>query len=94
MKLEVMKRPVDKYYIITNAHTSMYPEGVVLFWGPNKSGYTSSVDKAGLYTFEEAKDIQNPKLGDYMVPQSEVEKRAFKVVEISEFEELASVTQG
>lgn len=38
MKLEVMKRPVDKYYIITNAHTSMYPEGVVLFWVQIKVG--------------------------------------------------------
>lgn len=32
-------------------------EGRAVFWGPNKSGYTTNLDRAGLYPEEEADAI-------------------------------------
>lgn len=46
-----------KYLIMTDKHRSIHGVQWVLFWGPNKSGYTSFIGDAGRYTLEEAKGI-------------------------------------
>jgi hypothetical protein len=49
-----------EYLILTTRHKDMLFGGdVYLFWGPNKSGYTAILQRAGLYTKEEAYKIGN-----------------------------------
>jgi hypothetical protein len=49
---------MEEYLILTTRHKDMFFGGDVhLFWGPNKSGYTAILQRAGLYTKEEAYKI-------------------------------------
>lgn len=43
--------PTDGCYI---QDSRSYVGNCMLFWGPNRSGYTTDIDEAGVYTLEEA----------------------------------------
>ncbi len=50
----------DKYYIRTKGYIG---NGLV-WWRPNKAGYTSDLEKAGTYTYEQASQICKNTHGD------------------------------
>jgi hypothetical protein len=84
-----MTKP-QEYYILTKAHEALWPGGVILFWAADWSGYSSFLEQAGRYSFDEAKEICNtrdrhcPPL-DFMVPCEVVDAQAVRVVDIDKF---------
>lgn len=44
----------DEYVIYSPKHT----KGEAIWWGPNESGYTRDLNRAGVYTEERAKEIE------------------------------------
>ena len=83
-----MTKPKLEYYIITTAHTAIWPGGVILFWAANREGYSTFLEKAGRYSEAEAKEIctfrhrNTADQVDFMVPCEEVEAQAVRVVDI------------
>lgn len=77
------------YYIITTNHESLWPRGVLLFWGPDHRGYSSFLEKAGRYSEEAAKEIVSFRGGDYMVPCDLVDAQSVRVVDIDKLKPLA-----
>jgi hypothetical protein len=50
-----VRRPGERrFYIEAVGHT---PNGEVCWWKPDRSGYTTNIDEAGLYSTEEARSI-------------------------------------
>lgn len=41
----------EKFYIYSVSHSPV--NGQALWWGPNDSGYTTDINKAGIYTREQ-----------------------------------------
>ena len=79
-----------EYYIITTRHKALIG-AVLLFWAPNKSGYSYTLGNAGRYSEQEANKIADPDHGTYMVPCDSVDKVAWRVVDIDKFKELTGV---
>jgi hypothetical protein len=46
--------------------------GVTLWWLPNRTGYTTDIDKAGRYKKEEAEAIASLRGDDFPVPENEL----------------------
>lgn len=46
----------EKNYVVW--YTGNYNGDCVIWWGPDRSGYVTDLDKAGRYTEEEAKSIE------------------------------------
>lgn len=63
--------PEEQYLIL---YTGNVNGDCAIWWGPDHSGYTTDIDKAGRYTKEEADKIykNRPKL-DKPIPWSKVE---------------------
>ena len=81
---------MKEFYIITTAHKAIWPGGVLLFWGANKSGYSTFLEQAGRYSEEEARKIAKPRDSgfppvDFMVPCEEIEAQAIRVVDADKF---------
>ena len=76
------------YYIATKNHEYIWPGGVILWWGPDASGYSTTLDMAGKYTYERASKIcgKGQRGGDFMVPVEKAE--AVRVVDIDKLREL------
>lgn len=72
----------QEYYIATKAHEAIWPRGVVLFWAPNGSGYSTCLERAGRYSEEDAKKITHHHGIDFMIPCEVVEQHAIRVVDI------------
>lgn len=83
-----VKTQLNEYYIITTRHRAIGPAGVLLFWGPNRSGYRTILEQAGRYTEAEAKDITELRGGDYMVPCHLVDQHAVRVVDFDKLHTL------
>ena len=92
---ERLSAPVSdgKYFILTKAHEAIWPRGVILFWGPNSNGYSTTLELAGRYTKDEAESIckLRPQSGnplDFMVPCETVEAQSRRIVDIDQFNAL------
>ena len=74
---------MGEYYIITTRHKAIWPSGVLLFWGPDRSGYATTLDLAGRYPKEEAEKIcgSGKHQSEFMVPCERVESDARRVVD-------------
>jgi hypothetical protein len=70
---------MNDYVIVTTKHEA-WPRGVMLFWGPERSGYTSILDDAGRYTREEAASICGDSTECFMVAFADLDKEAVRVV--------------
>lgn len=86
---------MDEFYIITKAHEAIWPRGVILFWGPNHSGYSTTLELAGRYNREEAESICNVRPQgseplDFMVPCSVVKQASRRIVDIDLFKSLTA----
>jgi hypothetical protein len=57
----------EMYYIVDNRGTV---GNSLSFWGPNRRGYTCKLEKAGLYSKEEAFSIHKNRETDLPFPQS------------------------
>lgn len=68
-----------RFYI---QHTKHYAGDYVLWWGPKQNGYTFDLDKAGLYTEEEAKRIEALRGQEKAWPEAMVRRAATKSVSI------------
>jgi hypothetical protein len=68
-----------KTWLIVAAHLST--KGVTCFWGPNHSGYTNDIDKAGRYSEDDAKkrEVFSERM-EVAVPLAEAEALAFRAV--------------
>jgi hypothetical protein len=71
--------PTDGQWVIVAAHIST--NGVAYFWGPNFSGYTASLARAGRYTEQEAKkrEVWSERM-EVAVPLAEAEEAQFPAV--------------
>lgn len=67
------------YYI---QDTRSYGGDDVLWWGPDRSGYTYDLDKAGVYTEEEAQKICRLRGTEKMWPKNLVDRCAVRHVPI------------
>ena len=77
-----------EFYIVTRAHDSIWPGGVVLFWAANSSGYSTTIEGAGKYAEDEAKHIcKHPRSMDFMVPCEVAESACVRVVDIDKARE-------
>lgn len=56
------------------------PDGLLLWWGPNRCGYTTRLDEAGRYSEEEAKRQDARRDTDVAVPLSRAQATAVAVV--------------
>lgn len=56
-----MAKNLASYYL---RNTSSNPEGYVLWWRPDRCGYTISLLEAGVYSASEALDIETRSQGD------------------------------
>jgi len=70
----------DRYLIWDTRGTSP-PGWNALFWGPNGSGYTTRLDKAGRYTRAEAEEQQRNRDTDRAVPAHIAQRIAFPCVD-------------
>lgn len=61
-----------KCYLVTKRHDSIFGRNWLLFWGPNRSGYTSDIRNAGVY------EIESNCKEDYPIVLSKTELRASK----------------
>jgi hypothetical protein len=94
-----MTKMSDQFYIVTKAHEAIWPRGVLLFWGPDSNGYSTTLEHAGKYSREEALKIcrLRPQMGkplDFMIPCEAVDASAVRVVDLDKFKELMSHQQG
>ncbi len=46
------------------------PDGALLWWGPNRAGYTTDLDAAGRYSEDEARKQAVSRVTDHSVPLS------------------------
>lgn len=60
-----------KYYI---QDTRSYVGNCIVFWGSNWSGYVTDINKAGLYSEEEAKKICGSRKTDIAWPENYIRK--------------------
>ncbi len=84
----------EKFYIMTRAHKSIWPKGVILFWASDQAGYASTLELAGRYSREEAESICSTRIQgatpvNFMVPCAKVEAEARRIVDIDLFNQLA-----
>ena len=63
--------PAKTYYILCTRHSRSDDPGFT-WWGPNRSGYTCDLDKAGIYTEEEAQPWLTGHSEDVAIPVEEV----------------------
>jgi len=56
LKSKVINMSNKTKYYIQNTHQG-YIGNSIVFWGKNKCGYTAKLEDAGIYTYEEAKEI-------------------------------------
>lgn len=80
----------EQFYVLTKAHEAIWPRGVILFWGPNRSGYSTTLELAGRYSKDEAESIckvrpQGSEQIDFMVPCSTVEQASRRIVDLDLF---------
>lgn len=59
------------------------PDGLVNWWGPNRCGYTTSLDDAGRYTEEDAKWQERSPSTDVAVPLERAMALSVRVVPVS-----------
>jgi hypothetical protein len=52
-----MTKMSDQFYIVTKAHEAIWPRGVLLFWGPDSNGYSTTLEH---YVTDEAGAIREP----------------------------------
>ena len=64
----------DRFYILD---TRTIVGNCAMFWGPDKGGYTTELDKAGLYSKEETRGLRDT---DLAVPEDLA--RAFAVTHV------------
>ena len=64
-----------KYYI---QDTRNYGGNSILFWGKNRSGYVYDIDKAGLYSEEEAIQICTNRKTDIAWPEDYIKNHVQK----------------
>ena len=81
---------MGEYYIITTRHKALWPGGVLLFWGPNKCGYSTTLDHAGKYSKEDGEAIcgSGNHQTEFMVPCKQVEAEAKQIVDLDKMKEL------
>lgn len=73
-------RSTDSEYYIQD--TRFYWGDYVVWWGPNNSGYTVDLDKAGLYTLEEAERIEQIRGTDKKWHRRDVEQAIVRAVDV------------
>jgi hypothetical protein len=80
------------YYIATTSHAALWPRGVILWWAPDHSGYSTFLEKAGKYTEAEARRIvtksEDHPQTDWMVPVETADGAAIRVVDLDRLHEL------
>jgi len=64
-----MSKKKEYYFICLDERSN---ERTALFWKPNRQGYTADIDKAGLYSKEDADDL-NKKGRDIALTLKEIE---------------------
>lgn len=67
-----------KFYI---QDTRSYSGDAVIWWRPNRKGYTFNIDDAGLYEEEEARSIERVRGTDKAVPQEVAQAAIIRVVD-------------
>ena len=68
-----------KLYVIQCLNS--YVGNFLLFWGPDRRGYTVDLDKAGKYTLEEALKIEKLRGTDKAIPLEVAERATIRVVD-------------
>lgn len=82
MKIEKPRVDEERRYLIRD--TTARGE-LVLWWGPDRCGYTTVLDKAGLYTKTEAEAIEKIRGTDKAVALDEIETLIVRVVRYDDF---------
>jgi hypothetical protein len=67
----------EKFLIITTRHKGW--NGAVLFWGPERRGYTTRLGDAGRYSKDEAVELSGS--GDFAIPESALSGREYSIID-------------
>jgi len=73
--------PIPNEWLIRDARNN--PDGLLLWWGPNRAGYTTRLDEAGRYSEQEAKQQAARRDTDEAVPFELAERFMAPVVPAS-----------
>ena len=79
----------ERYYI---QDTRCYVGNCVLWWTPNGGGYTTEIDKAGLFSAEAAAAIANNRSTDIPWPEAIVRKAVVQHVRIEMLRSAMAMT--
>lgn len=74
-------KKVARYYIWDQRGRGITSDSV-LWWGPNRSGYTTDLDKAGIYEEGEARSLEQGRETDVAVLCEVAEKCVARTVDI------------
>jgi hypothetical protein len=65
-----------QYYILEKT----YQSDTILFWKPNRGGYTCNLGEAGVYNEVEAKELSRLRASTFAVPAEKVFNLSFRSV--------------
>lgn len=68
-----------KYYI---QDTRTFVGNCIVFWGKDRNGYVTDIEKAGLYTEEEAKQICQNRKTDIAWPENYIKSHLQKTCDM------------
>ncbi len=78
----------QQYYLLSIKHSDA--KNAVIWWGPNNSGYTDDVEKAGIYSEEciKKRNIYYSNNGVMPVPVEKVQAATKRIVVLNDTENI------
>lgn len=81
----------EKCYVIWDTRTVV--GNCAVFWGPDRSGYTCDLSKAGLYLLEEAQEIERRRITDVAIDRDVVFAKARMHVPVADLRSCPSLSE-